>query len=646
MPSLTRVGNNLVLSLGDTPTLASNLRTRMFLLSIVGYEQGDGDVSFLFKETEDLIKLARVIQDTVYFFEKQQMKCNLDRFCNNVVTDFRNAQENFLNASLKGLEVKNSSSITVQLPVDFRRSLLQYQIKPVKHILEVGHAANFSVPGSGKTTIAYAAFALWRNSEIIEKLVVIGPRSSFMSWEDEFVQCFGGKPRSIRLDGDSVQNIVESCRNKELILCTYQLMIFHSPELMEMLGSYNCLLVLDESHKVKRISGGAYSSSVLRLAPYARRRLILTGTPMPHSPRDLWTQMTFLWPYRNLMGEAGVYKRQVQRNNGLGEYRDRINPFYTRIRKDDLGLRTPSVDRQIVRLSRYQRAIYDAIEARTLQEIESLEERDRLQIWRRNKMVRLLQAASNPSLLNEFSREFEIPPLSGEGLPVSNLIDNYTDYEMSSKLARAAELAKGLINSGEKVIIWTSFIHNIDTLKDTLLADMRPLHIYGSVPTSDEQEDEVAERTREQTIREFKNDADPRILIANPSSCAESVSLHKNERGEPVCKTAIYVDRTFDAGQYMQSLDRIHRIGMNPNTQVRYILLIGEGTIDQVVDARLDQKITNMMVALNDDFRPLDLENSISNISDQELNQDFESVYQYLRQRRMANNDRQSQGSQ
>ena len=92
----------------------------------------------------------------------------------------------------------------------------------------------------------------------------------------------------------------------------------------------------------------------------------------------------------------------------------------------------------------------------------------------------------------------------------------------------------------------------------------------------------------------------------------------------------------------MQSLDRIHRIGLDPGTQVRYILLVGEDTIDEAIHDRLSEKITSMYHALNDDISVLDLEASQEKISDAQLNLDFERTYEYLKKRKREENDQKS----
>ena len=83
------------------------------------------------------------------------------------------------------------------------------------------------------------------------------------------------------------------------------------------------------------------------------------------------------------------------------------------------------------------------------------------------------------------------------------------------------------------------------------------------------------------------------MLIANPSSLAESISLHRH------CHHAIYVDRTFNGAHYMQSLDRIHRVGLDSDTQTRYDILQSERSIDQTVHGRLMTKQRNMERFLN-----------------------------------------------
>ena len=67
-------------------------------------------------------------------------------------------------------------------------------------------------------------------------------------------------------------------------------------------------------------------------------------------------------------------------------------------------------------------------------------------------------------------------------------------------------------------------------------------------------------------------------MIATAASLGESVSLHLH-LGKKVCSNAIYLDRNFNGAQFMQSMDRIHRIGMLPETVVNYHLIVAKNTI-------------------------------------------------------------------
>ena len=132
---------------------------------------------------------------------------------------------------------------------------------------------------------------------------------------------------------------------------------------------------------------------------------------------------------------------------------------------------------------------------------------------------------------------------------------------------------------------------------------------------------------REKRIEEFKV-SEKNILIANPASCAESISLHKH------CQNAIYLDRNFNGAQYMQSLSRIHRVGMPEKINPKYMMIMSENTIDEDVDDRLEQKHQRMLDFLNDDFEVLNLDlddDSIFGLDILEQEEDFEQIMKSLK---------------
>ena len=57
--------------------------------------------------------------------------------------------------------------------------LKPYQRKSVKHLVTIPNAANFSIPGSGKTIMTYAGLYILKQQGKIDQLIVVGPRASF-----------------------------------------------------------------------------------------------------------------------------------------------------------------------------------------------------------------------------------------------------------------------------------------------------------------------------------------------------------------------------------------------------------------------------------------------------------------------------------
>ena len=108
---------------------------------------------------------------------------------------------------------------------------------------------------------------------------------------------------------------------------------------------------------------------------------------------------------------------------------------------------------------------------------------------------------------------------------------------------------------------------------------------------------------------------------------SEGISLHHE------CHEAIYVDRSFNAGQFLQSVDRIHRLGLDPNEHTRIRVLTCTGTIDEVVANRLEIKTTALGLMLDDPELAL-LQLTDEDDTDYTLDaQDREALVQHLRRR-------------
>jgi SNF2 family DNA or RNA helicase len=109
---------------------------------------------------------------------------------------------------------------------------------------------------------------------------------------------------------------------------------------------------------------------------------------------------------------------------------------------------------------------------------------------------------------------------------------------------------------------------------------------------------EIEQEEREQTIGKFNDPSnkDFQVIIANPFAVAESISLHKG------CHNAIYMERDYNCANFLQSKDRIYRVGLDKDQVTNYYYVIAKNSIDEIIDSRLKAKVERMEKIINDDI--------------------------------------------
>jgi len=468
------------------------------------------------------------------------------------------------------------------------RVLRQFQLENLARLLFLRHGANFSVPGAGKTTVTYVLHAAERARGRVNRMLVVCPISAFDAWEHEVAEL--AVPLSVaRWRGGPIPQA-------EVILTNYQRLPGALETLSDWMALHRVHLVVDEAHRAKRGSIGEWGRTLLALAPLARRRDVLTGTPAPNHPRDVVAILDMLWPSgaasRRLPGDAFRTDPPLA---AMPAVNAAVRPLFVRTRKEQLDLPAVEFNPVVVAAGPLQREIYSALRNRYAGMFEL--DRNDQDVFRQmgEVLMYLLQAASSPRLLSESSRQpraYRYPPLEiPPGSRLARLVDTYAEHEVAPKIAHACALIRENANAGLRTLVWSNFPGNLLDLEQQLAA-LEPALIYGEIPTRENAE--RGARNREDELHRFRTDDRCRVLLANPAAMSEGVSLHD------VCHEAVYVDRTFNAGQYLQSLDRIHRLGLLPGTRTRITLLLTAGTIDERVDRRVSDK-TQRLAGLLDD---------------------------------------------
>lgn len=246
-----------------------------------------------------------------------------------------------------------------------------------------------------------------------------------------------------------------------------------------------------------------------------------------------------------------------------------------------------------------QRKIYDFIEKQYIGDIAKSKDSQVKSELIKARMIRLMQAATNPALLRQPLNEFaKIEDVDFSGVQddseMLREILQYADNEIPAKYEKAKEIIEQIISDGGKVIVWACYIKNIELLREYLESQGIAVRtLYGATPIAGDdltEEDEEYSLTREAIVKEFHDpNSDFRVIIANPFAVSESISLHK------ACHNAIYLERSFNAAHFLQSKDRIHRYGLKEGTETHYYYLVSSDSVDGTVHQRLIDKERRLM---------------------------------------------------
>lgn len=489
---------------------------------------------------------------------------------------------------------KFSASVTTKL----ERVLRPQQMWSAFYMTEMKKTANFSVPGAGKTSMIYGAFAYLNDPDIneIDRIIMIGPKSAFGAWRDEFRLNFGDKKQLCVLDihDENINaevEIVQNYINYNLILVNYESLPRFEYFLKNIID-IKTMLVFDEVHRIKAVDG-IRAKSALEISIKPKYKYVLTGTPIPNGYIDIYNFLNILFDndYRTF------FEWSPQDLNNLSYYEvDEINkklaPFYWRTNKNELNVPPPNVDKIInIYASQQEQDIINMLHKKYCNKGLVL-------------YIRLMQMSANPALLLKSINKESVWELDlFEGFEF-DLLDKITDDKLftndeialikkvdkTQKYFATIEEIKKILLQGRKVVVWCVFI---DTIK-SLVEDLKKMGIsadsvYGAVDGSD----------RLRILNNFK-DGDLQVLVTNPHTLGEAVSLHHT------CHDAVYMEYTFNLTHMLQSRDRIHRLGLKPNqeTNYYYIMLKGDNldTIDYKIYLRLKEKSDVMLKAIENNY--------------------------------------------
>lgn len=183
--------------------------------------------------------------------------------------------------------------------------------------------AYFMEPGLGKTSTVLALLCELRKAGFYKKALLLAPsRVCTNVWPRETEEWLNFQHLKVEpLCGLSEPNrVVALRRNADIYAANPQGTEWVLEELVRTNRIYDFdTLILDESTAFKG-SGSKRVAALARHIKYFRNRMILTGTPMPNSIEDLWSQVGFLDNGRRLGTNIKEFRDQWCYLKGGGMY--------------------------------------------------------------------------------------------------------------------------------------------------------------------------------------------------------------------------------------------------------------------------------------------------------------------------------------
>lgn len=328
------------------------------------------------------------------------------------------------------------------------------------------------------------------------------------------------------------------------------------------------LMIVDESHRAKTPKG-RFSKFLATISLKIPRRLMLTGTPMPHSPLDIFAQYRFLdagifgWSFNRfklryavLGGWQGKEVLGFQRQDELNQ---RIYQIGYRITKAEAMPWLPEqvFEDRYCAMSEKDRKIYESMERDFYTAVEAGE------VTASNALVKLLR----------------LQQITSGYIKTDEGVETALGQHKQALLYETIEE----IPKGEPIVVFVRFIHDLESVCETAVGCGLT---YGEI--SGRRKDLTDDATMPEDID---------VLGVQIQSGGLGIDLSR-------AAYAIYYSPGYSLGDYQQSLSRLHRKGQTRT--VVYLNLICEDTIDGDVYEALRRKEDVIEAILT--RRPVDAE--------------------------------------
>lgn len=428
--------------------------------------------------------------------------------------------------------------------------------------------AYFMEMGTGKTKVALDNAAWLYMCGLIDTVLIIAPNNVHRQWIEEQLPLH--LPDHIETlthiwkIGKPMSSLIEPTNKLRILAINFEATITNlgSSVCLSFLKSGRCLLIVDESHKIKNHRAKRTKAIAVfgRLAAYRR---ILTGTPLAKGVEDFYSQFLFLDPmilghksfftFRNRYCVMGGYMaKMIVGYRNMDELHQRIAPFVFEAKKSaDLPPKIPA--KRYCDLTAIQATHYATVKHELFAILDT------------GDIIETPLAIQKILRLQQITCGF-LPREDG----TYQILDNNRPLVVDDILEEAA---------WQPAVIWCRFQNDVNTL----VARYPDIAVgyHGGIPQA-----EAEENKRRWLAGERK------LFIATGDKGGTGLNLAGRSG------LVIYYSNSFNSINRWQSEDRTHRIG---TVQSQLIIdIIAHKTVDLAIFNNLSKKKDVARMSMNE----------------------------------------------
>ena len=406
-------------------------------------------------------------------------------------------------------------------PYDYQDYGIRFMIDK---LLKNNMVLNADDVGLGKTLCTIGTFKWFIEHKGYKKILIICKKSIKRQWKEEIEKFTDlDKDFNILYTGETVtkrhQVYKDFCYSDKGILITNYHSFLNDTQIIELLD-YD-MVVIDEVHAVKARTGKLNNNiaSTVKGKPI----IFLTGTPIMSRPEDIFGIIQIANPnyfgswkdFSNeyLVGAMTNFGYKVIGAKHLDELREKVQNILIRRTRYEVCINLPEV--MLIK----QSCPMDAVQFKLLNMIsdETMEINDQMnrlkdangiiknpQLYesldaRSKGLIAARQAASTDPRMFWYSNSKIMKDKYGVVVPKS--------YKSSSKLESIVELVEDIVQSGNKVILFSKFVTSAKLVAQDITDKLKvPVLMYTGLENQD---------TRDNNINLFKTSVDNNVLIGS-----------------------------------------------------------------------------------------------------------------------------------